>query len=76
MSVALNADGAEPTFGKPKALFADEYDFGPNISIANYDVTRDGRFIMLRRAAQGGSLRVVIHWPEELKHILAEGGTR
>jgi hypothetical protein len=74
MSVALNADGTELTFGKPKALFADKYDFGVNISIANYDVTRDGRFIMLRRGPQGGSLRVVTHWAEELKHILAAGG--
>ena len=53
MSVALSADGDEFTFGKSKALFADEYDFGPNISIANYDVTRDGRFIMLRRGPHG-----------------------
>ena len=76
MSVSFDARGTEPAFGKPKALFADEYEFGQNISIPNYDVTRDGRFIMLRRGAQGGSLRVVIHWTEELKRILAEGGTR
>jgi len=74
MSVTLNAAGAEPTFGKPKALFADEYDFGVNISLPNYDVTRDGRFIMLRRGPQGASLRVVTHWTEELKQILAAGG--
>jgi serine/threonine protein kinase len=76
MSVALDASAAEPKFGKPKALFADEYDFGQNISIPNYDVTRDGRFIMLRRGPQGGSLRVVTHWTEELNHILSEGGIR
>jgi hypothetical protein len=53
------------------ALFADEYDFGVNISLPNYDVTRDGR---LRRGPQGGSLCVVTHWTEELKQILAAGG--
>ena len=74
MAVAVNASGAEPTFGKPAPLFADEYDFGQAVSITNYDVTRDGRFIMLRRGSHGSSLRMVIHWTEELKRILAAGG--
>jgi serine/threonine-protein kinase len=76
MAAAFDASGAEPTFGKPTALFADEYDFAGNVSIANYDVTRDGRFIMLRRGTRGGRLRAVINWTEELKHVLAAGGVR
>jgi Tol biopolymer transport system component len=72
--VAFDASGAEPSFGKPAALFADEYDFGVNLSIANYDLTRDGRFIMLRSGTHGSRLRVVTNWTEELKHILAAGG--
>jgi hypothetical protein len=76
MAVAVDSSGAGPTFGKPIALFADEYDFGQGASIPNYDVTHDGRFIMLRRGSQGSSLRVVIHWAEELKPILAAGGVR
>jgi serine/threonine-protein kinase len=75
MAATFDASGAEPTFGKPVALFSDEYDFG-NMSIANYDVTRDGRFIMLRRGTRGGRLRAVINWTEELKHVLAAGGVR
>ena len=51
-------------------------DFGQGISIANYDVTPDGHFIMLRRGANGGKLRVVVNWTEELKQILAAGGVR
>jgi len=39
-------------------------------------VTRDGRFIMLRRSPHGSSLRSVINWTEELKQILAAGGAR
>ena len=76
MAVTFDAAGAEPTFGKPMALFSDEYDFGLNASIANYDVTRDGRFIMLRRGTHGGRLRAVINWTEELKQVLAAGGVR
>lgn len=75
VAVPTDASGVEPTFGKPTALFADDYEFG-GVSIANYDVTPDGRFIMLRRGANGGKLRVVVNWTEELKQILATGGVR
>jgi hypothetical protein len=40
----------------------------------NYDVASDGRFLMLRRVTQGGTLRVVLNWTEELKRTLAKGG--
>ena len=73
MALAFHGSGSEPSFEKPSPLFADEYVFGQSISIANYDVTRDGRFIMLRRV-HGSSLRVVLNWTEELKQILAAGG--
>ena len=62
--------------GKPTAFFKDEYDLGQGITVANYDVTPDGRFLMLRRDAQGGQLRIVLNWTEELKQILAKGGFR
>ena len=45
-------------------------------SIANYDVTADGRFIMIRRGPNGGKLSVVLNWTEELKQILAAGGVK
>jgi hypothetical protein len=54
----------------------DEYDFGQGLSIANYDVTRDGRFIMLRRGPQGGRLHVALNWTDGLKRIVAAGGER
>jgi serine/threonine protein kinase len=46
----------------------------PN-TLPNYDVTREGRFLMLRRGTQGGTLKVVLNWTEELKRALAKGGT-
>jgi Tol biopolymer transport system component len=76
VSVRLDASNAEPVFGKPTSLFADDYEFGGGASIANYDVTPDGRFIMIRRGANGGKLSVVVNWQEELKQILASGGLR
>jgi Tol biopolymer transport system component len=76
IAVPVDGSGPEPVFGKPVPLFADEYDFGRGVSIANYDVTPDGRFIMLRRGPHGGRLRAVVNWTEQLKQILASGGVR
>ena len=76
VAVAFDAAGAEPVFGKPTALFADDYDFGAGLTVANYDVTPAGRFLMIRRGANGGKLRAVVNWTEELKQILASGGVR
>ena len=76
MAVAFDGAGAEPALGRPKALFADVYDFGQGLSIPNYDIAADGRFLMLQRGAQGGTLRVVLNWTEELKRTLAKGGVR
>jgi len=76
VAATLDTSGADPAFGKPVGLFADDYDFGAGASIANYDVTADGRFIMIRRGVNGGKLRVVINWTDELKQILASGGVQ
>jgi hypothetical protein len=31
---------------------------------------------MMRRSTEGGTLRVVLNWTEELKRTLAQGGAR
>ncbi len=76
VAVAFDGSRSEPVLGKPVALFDDVYDFGQGLSIPNYDVTRDGRFLMLRRSGRGGTLRVVLNWTEELKMTIAKGGAR
>jgi hypothetical protein len=76
VAVTLDASGTEPMFGKPERLFPDDYDFGPGVSIPNYDVTADGRFIMIRRGVNGSRLHLVFNWTEELKQLLASGGAR
>jgi hypothetical protein len=72
-AVRFDGSGSEPVIGKPRPLFRDEYDLGLGITIANYDVTPDGKFLMLRRDAQGGHLRIVLNWTEDLKRALAQG---
>jgi eukaryotic-like serine/threonine-protein kinase len=76
MAVAFDGAGHEPTFGKPQSLFADEYDFGQTLSIANYDITHNGRFIMLRGTAASGNLRVVVNWKNELVRLIRAGGVK
>jgi serine/threonine-protein kinase len=72
MAVPFEGDAAEPAMGKPTELFRDEYDMGIAGTNANYDVTADGRFLMLRREPGGGHLRIVLNWTEELKRALAQ----
>lgn len=76
MAVAINTSSAEPAIAKPVALFPDEYDFGQDISIANYDMTPGGRFIMLSRSPRGESLRAVLNWTTELQQLVAAVGLR
>lgn len=73
MAVPFDGRASEPVMGKPLPLFRDEYDRGLGITVANYDVTPDGRFLMLRRESRGGDLRIVLNWTEELKRMLAKG---
>ncbi len=72
MAVSFDGRTSEPVMGKPQTLFRDEYDLGLGVTIPNYDVTPDGRFLMLRRDPSGGHLRIVLNWTEELKRLMAK----
>ena len=56
--------------GRPVELFADRFARTP-LRIPNYDVSPDGRFLMIRAADnREGGLIVVLNWFEELKRLL------
>jgi Tol biopolymer transport system component len=56
------------TLSPPRVLFERPYAFGSGLTIANYDVTRDGqRFVMVKDESSGGRLHVILNWPEELR---------
>jgi serine/threonine-protein kinase len=76
MAASFVAEADEPRLGKPVALFPDEYDFGQGLSIPNYDVLADGRFVFFRRTPAGGRLRLVQNWRAELERKLAAEGER
>jgi serine/threonine protein kinase len=62
MSVAVTTAGNELQLATPQQLFARAYAYGAGITIANYDVAKDGRFIMVRDDATVGRLRVIQNW--------------
>jgi hypothetical protein len=63
MAVAFTPAGSEVQLSAPKQLFARSYAFGAGITIANYDVTKDGqRFVMVQDDSSIGRLRVVLNW--------------
>jgi hypothetical protein len=76
VAVPFDGSAATPTIGKAAPLFADTYDFGSGISIPNYDVTPDGRFILTRRDPGDGGLALGVNWTNDLVRILAAGGAK
>lgn len=76
VAVAFDGSKDEPVIGKPVALFKDDSDLGQGVTIAAYDVTKDGNFILLRRDAKGAGLGLILNWTEELKEIIARGGVK
>ena len=50
--------------------FEQRYAFGAGITMANYDVTRDGqRFIMVKDESGAARLNVILNWLSELKRV-------
>ena len=76
MAASFDGRASEPRLGRPTALFADEYDFGPGITSPNYDVMADGRFVFFRRTPLSGRIHVVLDWLPELERRIAAGGAR
>jgi Tol biopolymer transport system component len=57
---------------RPQALFEQRYAFGAGITIPNYDVSRDGRFVMIKDDASAGRLNVEVNWlPSLARHDAA-----
>ena len=44
-------------------------DIAPGITFAQYDVGKDGRFLMIKRATEAGRLNVVLNWTSELAKL-------
>ena len=69
MSVDLT-NTPEVKLSAPRVLFEQRYAFGAGITMANYDVTRDGqRFIMVKDESGAARLNIVLNWLSELTRM-------
>ena len=71
MTVTIAAEAGFAA-GKPRQLFEGRYVHGLGAGVrANYDVSPDGRFLMLKPVEQERApltqINVVLNWTEELK---------
>jgi hypothetical protein len=48
--------------GTPRVLFERPYSFGPNLTVPNYSLSRDGRDLLLVREEGGGHLSLIFNW--------------
>ena len=70
MMVVEVSTAPEVTLSPPRLLFEQRYAFGAGVTIANYDVSRDGqRFVMVKDESSAGRLNVVLNWFSDLARI-------
>jgi serine/threonine-protein kinase len=63
MAVSVTWAGDDAQLAPPRRLFERPYSYGAGITIANYDVTKDGlRFLMVKEDTTVGRLRVILNW--------------
>ena len=65
---------ADPPFGTPERLFSLPAPVGP-WTVPNYDITADGRFVMLLgdQDVEPPELVVVVNWFEQLRELAPTG---
>jgi serine/threonine-protein kinase len=80
-SVAVDFDGT-PKFGIPEKLFEGRFLMAEAGFSHEYDVTPDGRFLMIRSVEAGGKIdsgiqriNVVLNWVEELNALIPPSGS-
>ena len=71
VEVSMNPD---VVLSRPHGLFDPRYAFGAGITIANYDVARDGQpFAMIKDEATAGRLHIVVNWLSDLTRLASAG---
>jgi serine/threonine-protein kinase len=70
MAVSILSTSPDLKLSAPTTLFERKYDFGIGATIPNYDVSPDGRFLMVKPRSDSGQLTLVFNWTEELKRLV------
>jgi serine/threonine protein kinase len=69
MVVNVSATAGGVSISPPRQLFEGNYDFGSGQTIPNYDVTPDGRFVMVKPESGNARLNIVLNWFGELARL-------
>ena len=69
MVVNVAATAAGVSISAPRQLFEGNYDFSSGQTIPNYDVTPDGRFVMVKPESGNARLNIVLNWFGELARL-------
>ena len=69
MAIPVDRDNADP-FANPVDLFVGHFAFD-QLSVANYDVTADGRRFVMIKSPLGSvtGIRLVLNWLDELAAV-------
>ena len=76
MSVGVGMSGAGVAIAEPKVLFDRSFTSGAYVTIANYDVTPDGGFVMAEAVTGTPRLTVILNWADAVRQRVAEGQPR
>ncbi len=68
-AVAIETE-PELHFGKPQLLFEGPYDLSSGNLHPHYDVSPDGRFIMLERETERSHFNIILNWFDELERLV------
>jgi Tol biopolymer transport system component/tRNA A-37 threonylcarbamoyl transferase component Bud32 len=69
MAVSIRSESPDLQLSAPTKLFERKYDF-TSVTYPNYDVSRDGRFLMVKPRSDSGQLTLVFNWTDELKRLV------
>jgi dipeptidyl aminopeptidase/acylaminoacyl peptidase len=71
-SATIGDGGGVPSVTRRDSLFADAYRLDANFNRQNYDIARDGRFIVVGNASEERDIIVVANWLTEVRAKLRE----
>jgi hypothetical protein len=66
-SATIGDGGGVPSVTRRDSFFADPYRRDANFNRQNYDISRDGRFVVLRDASEERDIIVVANWLTEVR---------
>lgn len=74
MAVEVDTSGGDVRISAPRELFDRNFSSGAYITIANYDMTPDGTFVMAEAVPGSPRLSVIVNWADEVRRRVTAAG--